>query len=300
MLSQGCRDGIIVQLGAGPACRTGPFLFCLSPLYRLRRATTGSRIALLLRIVMTIRFDDKVALVTGGSRGIGAACCRRLAEGGARVWVGFYERAETADALVAELREGGATADPIQLDVRCTDSVQSAIAKVLSESDRIDILINSAGVTQDGLMLTMSDDQWNEVIDTNATGSFRVCRAVARPMLMRRSGSIVLLSSVAGQKAGRGHVNYAASKGAVEAMTRGLANELARKKIRVNAVAPGVIVTEMSERVREAASAQILDEILLKRFGDPDEVASVVCFLASDQAAYVNGQVVSVDGGFKM
>ena len=186
------------------------------------------------------------------------------------------------------------------MDVRSTASVQAAVDQVFEDQRRIDILINSAGVTQDGLMLTMEDDQWADVLETNATGSFKVCRAVAKPMLMRRSGSIVLLSSVAGQKAGRGHVNYAASKGAVEAMTRAMANELARKKIRVNAVAPGVIVTEMSERVREAASDQILSEILLKRFGDPDEVAAVICFLASDDAAYVNGQVISVDGGFKM
>jgi 3-oxoacyl-[acyl-carrier protein] reductase len=249
---------------------------------------------------MTTRFDDKVALVTGGSRGIGAACCLRLAAGGARVWVGYHKRVEAAEAVVADLRAAGAEADSVQLDVRSTESVQAAVDRVFADRKRIDILINSAGVTRDGLMLTMADDQWGEVLDTNATGSFRVCRAVAKPMLMRRSGSIVLLSSVAGQKAGRGHVNYAASKGAVEAMTRAMANELAKKKIRVNAVAPGVIATEMSERVREAAGDQILSEILAGRFGEADEVAAVVCFLASDEAAYVNGQVVSVDGGFKM
>ena len=249
---------------------------------------------------MTNLYQDKVALVTGGSRGIGAACCRRLAAGGAKVWIGYHERAESAESLAAELRDAGGQAEAVQMDVRSTASVQAAVDQVFEDQRRIDILINSAGVTQDGLMLTMEDEQWADVLETNATGSFKVCRAVAKPMLMRRSGSIVLLSSVAGQKAGRGHVNYAASKGAVEAMTRAMANELARKKIRVNAVAPGVIVTEMSERVREAASDQILSEILLKRFGDPDEVAAVICFLASDDAAYVNGQVISVDGGFKM
>ena len=249
---------------------------------------------------MTNHFQDKVALVTGGSRGIGAACCRRLAAGGAKVWIGYHERADAAESLAAELLEAGGRASAVQMDVRSTASVQTAVDQVFEDQRRIDILINSAGVTHDGLMLTMEDEQWADVLETNATGSFKVCRAVAKPMLMRRSGSIVLLSSVAGQKAGRGHVNYAASKGAVEAMTRAMANELARKKIRVNAVAPGVIVTEMSERVREAASDQILSEILLKRFGDPDEVAAVICFLASDDAAYVNGQVISVDGGFKM
>ena len=249
---------------------------------------------------MTGRFDEKVALVTGGSRGIGAACCRLLAAGGAKVWIGYRVREDAAQALATELQAAGAEAEAVQIDVRDADSVQVAVDRVFGDRKRIDILINSAGVTRDGLLLTMEDDQWNEVVDTNAGGSFRVCRAVARTMLMRRSGSIVLLSSVAGQKAGRGHVNYAASKGAVEAMTRAMAVELARKKIRVNAVAPGVIVTEMSERVRDAAGDQILGEILLKRFGDPEEVAAVACFLASDEAAYVNGQVVSVDGGFKM
>jgi 3-oxoacyl-[acyl-carrier protein] reductase len=249
---------------------------------------------------MAIRFDEKVALVTGGSRGIGAACCRRLAAGGARVWVGYHDRADAAKEVVEALRSAGGSAEAIQLDVRSSESVQAAVDTVFADQGRIDILINSAGVTRDGLMLTMDDDQWNEVLDTNATGSFRVCRAVAKPMLMQRCGSIVLLSSVAGQKAGRGHINYAASKGAVEAMTRAMANELARKKIRVNAVAPGVIITEMSQRVREAAGDKILSEILAGRFGEADEVAAVVCFLASDEAAYVNGQVVSVDGGFKM
>ena len=247
-----------------------------------------------------MRFEGKVALITGGSRGIGAATARRLGAEGARVWVGYVERQDAAAAVVATITAAGGVARAIQIDVRSTESVEAAVRTVFDDQRRIDVLVNSAGITRDGLMLAMDEDQWMDVLDTNANGSFRVVKAVARMMLMKRSGSIVLLSSVAGQRAGRGHANYAASKGAVEAMTRALAVELAKKHIRVNAVAPGVIVTDMSARVREAAEDVILGEILLKRFGDPDEVASVIAFVASDDAAYMTGQVLAVDGGFKM
>lgn len=247
-----------------------------------------------------MRFEGKVALITGGSRGIGAATARRLGAEGAKVWVGYVQREDAAAAVVSEIREAGGEAEVVRIDVRDTDSVEEAVKTVFSDQRRIDVLVNSAGITRDGLMLGMDEEQWTDVLDTNATGSYRVVKAVARMMLMKRSGSIVLLSSVAGQKAGRGHANYAASKGAVEAMTRALAVELAKKKIRVNAVAPGVIVTDMSARVREAAEDQILSEILLKRFGEPEEVANVIAFVASDDAAYMTGQVLAVDGGFKM
>jgi len=246
------------------------------------------------------RFEGRIALITGGSRGIGAATARRLAAEGARVWVGYRSRLDAAEAVVAEIEAAGGSAAVVAIDVCDEASVQAAVARVLEVDDRIDVLVNSAGVTRDGLLLTMEEADWHAVVDTNAGGTYRVVKAVGRAMLMRRSGSIVLLSSVAGQKAGRGHANYAASKGAVEAMTRALAVELARKKIRVNAVAPGVILTEMSQRVREAAGDTIKGEVLLRRFGEADEVASTIAWLASDDASYVTGQIIAVDGGMKM
>lgn len=244
--------------------------------------------------------ERRVALVTGGSRGIGAAVCRRLAASGHRVWIGYHQRADAADAVRVNVESAGGEARVVQLDVRDSASVQAAVETVWAAEKRIDVLVQSAGVTRDKLLLVMDEDDWTTVLDTNAGGTYRVCKAVARYMLLRRRGSIVLLSSVAGKKAGRGHMNYAASKGAVEAMTRAMAVEFAKKKIRVNAVAPGVINTEMSARVRAAAGDIILGEILQKRFGDPEEVAEVVAFLAEDASSYMTGQVLAVDGGFKM
>jgi 3-oxoacyl-[acyl-carrier protein] reductase len=248
---------------------------------------------------MEARFNGQVALVCGGSGGIGAAVCRRLANEGALVWIGYHRNEAGAEALANDLRGPDVPVHTVQLDVGSAESALAAAKEVYEQAGRIDVLINCAGITQDGLALAMDDAQFTEVLDTNATGSFRLARAVGRYMLRKRSGSIVFLSSVAAHKPGRGHINYAASKGAVEAMTRALAGELVARGIRVNAVAPGIIVTPMSHAVRQSVGDVLRAEILQGRFGEPEEVASAVTFLASRDASYITGQVLEVAGGFK-
>lgn len=239
-----------------------------------------------------------IALVSGASRGIGRAVAIRLARDyQAKLMLLYRSRAEDAEATCAACVEAGGEAIVQQADVSDPAQAKAAVDACVERFGGVEVLVNNAGVTADGLVLQMSDAQWHQVLRCNLDGMFYLARAVARPMLMKRNGRIINISSVSARRPNRGQANYAASKGGMEAFTRAMAVEMASKKITVNAVAPGVIETEMSARVREAAGKEIKKSIPMRRFGTVEDVAGVVSFLAGPDATYVTGQTIGVDGG---
>lgn len=244
-----------------------------------------------------MRLEGRAALVSGGSRGIGRAISLTLGREGASVVVNYNQNEAAANDVVAKIKEAGGQAWARQADVRDAVAVQKVVDFALETMGKVDILVNNAGVIRDNLFIAMSDEEWNTVLQTNLGGMRNFSKAVIPSMMMRKSGRIINVSSMAGERGGRGQSNYAASKGAINAITRALAVELASKGITVNAVAPGMIATEMSSNVRGMMDEKLLKRIPLGRYGEPEDVAGAVLFLSSDEAKYITGQVIMVDGG---
>ena len=240
----------------------------------------------------------RVALVTGASRGIGKAIAGRLAARGAHVVAAA--RGENAKAVAEEIASGGGLGEFISLDVTEAGAGEAAVADVVKRHGRIDILVNNAGIAKDQLMLRMKRDDWDAVIGTNLTAAFVLTQAVLKPMLKQRAGRIVSISSVVGQGGNAGQANYAASKAGIIGFSKAVALEVASRGITVNVVAPGLIETDMTRAITESAHEEWASKIPLKRLGTPDDIAAAVCFLASDEASYITGQVLAVNGGMYM
>ncbi len=235
--------------------------------------------------------EGKSALVTGASRGIGRAIAAELARGGATVVIGYRSGRDEAEALAAEL--GGRA---VQADVSNADDAR----RLVEEAGDLDILVNNAGLTRDGLLARMPDDDWRTVIETNLSSVFDTCRAVCRPMMKKRAGSIVNISSIVGVHGNWGQTNYAASKAGIIGFTKSLARELGSRNVRANVVAPGYVKTQLTEVLPEEATAAMLQNTPLGRLGEPADVAGAVRFLCSDEASFITGEVVLVDGGLGM
>lgn len=249
---------------------------------------------------MKLSLEGKTALVTGGSRGIGRSIALALAELGADVALTYARSVDAANEVKKEIEAKGRKAKAIQADAVSLDKAEEVINDLTDEWGKLDILVNNAGITRDNLILRMSEDQWDEVIDTNLKSIFNYSKAVAKPMMRNRSGSIINISSVVGISGNAGQSNYAASKAGIIGFTKSYAKELASRNIRANVVAPGYITTEMTDELDEKVLKSIKEETPMGEPGDAEDVASAVAFLASELSSYITGEVIRVDGGMAM
>jgi 3-oxoacyl-[acyl-carrier protein] reductase len=244
--------------------------------------------------------EGKIAVVTGASRGIGRAVALALADAGAHIVVNYAGNAQAAKDTAKAIEQKGKQAFIYQADVADSEQVAKMMEEVLKVFGKIDILVNNAGITRDNLLMRMKEDEWDQVIATNLKGVYNCIKAVTRPMMKQRFGRIINISSVVGSIGNPGQANYVAAKAGVIGLTKATAKELASRGITVNAVAPGFIETDMTAKLNEEVQSGLLNQIPLQRLGQPDDVAHMVCFLASEKAAYVTGQTIHVDGGMYM
>ncbi|WLR52307.1 3-oxoacyl-[acyl-carrier-protein] reductase [Bacillus tianshenii] len=244
--------------------------------------------------------QGKTALVTGASRGIGRAIALELAKNGAKVAVNYAGSEAKAQEVVETIKAEGGEAFAIQADVASSESVQAMIKEVISQFGALDILVNNAGITRDNLLMRMKEDEWDAVINTNLKGVFNCTKGVTRQMMRQRSGRIINIASIVGVSGNPGQANYVAAKAGVIGLTKTTAKELATRGITVNAVAPGFITTDMTDELAEETREALLSQIPLARLGQPEDIANVVRFLASDDSAYITGQTLHVDGGMVM
>jgi 3-oxoacyl-[acyl-carrier protein] reductase len=249
---------------------------------------------------MQFDLDGKIALVTGGARGIGRETCLLLAQAGAQVVINYNRSRDQAESLLAEIEKYEGKAEIFQADISKPEQVEALFERLRTRFNRLDILVNNAGIIRDNLLLSMELSDWDKVLDVNLGGAFLCTRRAAEMMLTQHSGKIINIASTGAIRGGRGQTNYAASKGGLVSFTRACAVELGGKGIQVNAVLPGLIVTEMSSRVRKRAGEEILEKIPCARFGGAKDVAHLILFLASNLSDYITGQAIPVDGGLSV
>lgn len=249
---------------------------------------------------MNTNSDKKVALITGASRGIGRAVAKRLAQEDMHIAINYCRSPKYAEEVCEEIIAQGGSAQAFAGDVSQASAVNDMIAAISDQWGSIDVLVNNAGVLRDNYLMMMSDDQWDEVINTNLRGTFLTTRAVVKGMMMKRAGSIINMVSISGLIGTPGQANYAASKGAVISMTRSLAKELSRYKITVNAIAPGFVETEMIEDMNEKIIKEHIKNIPMGRIGKPEEIAELAAFLSSEKNSYITGQTIAIDGGLSV